>query len=98
MKSNHRIIILISLLFCRNMLLAQIKASDFRAKADVTTLKYPTGVNIADIDGDGKKDVTVANEGAAFVSIYRNTVAANADISSATFLTPALIFQPVAML
>lgn len=88
MKNNQLITILTLLLFCSNKLSAQIKASDFRAKADVTTLKYPTGVNIADIDGDGKKDVIVANEGTAFVSVYRNTVAANGDVSPGTFASP----------
>lgn len=85
MKKSHLITILPLLLFCSNRLSAQMKASDFRAKADITTLKYPTGVNIADVDGDGKKDVIIANEGTPFVSVYRNTVAANGDISSATF-------------
>lgn len=88
MKKSHLIAILTLLLFCSNRLSAQIKASDFRAKADITTLKYPTGVNIADIDGDGKKDVIIANEGVPFVSIYRNTVAVNGDISSTTFNNP----------
>jgi hypothetical protein len=85
MKKSHLITILPLLLFGSNRLSAQMKASDFRAKADITTLKYPTGVNIADVDGDGKKDVIIANEGTPFVSVYRNTVAANGDISSATF-------------
>jgi 6-phosphogluconolactonase (cycloisomerase 2 family) len=44
-------------------------------KADYPTGTNPYGVSIADIDNDSKPDLAVANNGAATVSIFRNTTA-----------------------
>ena len=52
-----------------------INASSFAAKVDFTTGTNPRGVVIGDVDGDGKPDLTVANEGSNTVSIFRNTSA-----------------------
>jgi uncharacterized protein YjdB len=50
-----------------------IAAGSFAAKADFTTGSQPYGVAIGDIDGDGKPDLAVPNNGAASVSVLRNT-------------------------
>jgi hypothetical protein len=43
------------------------------SKVDSTTGTDPVGLAIADIDGDGKPDAVVANNGGDTVSIFRNT-------------------------
>ena len=48
-------------------------SSSFAAAVDFTTGLGPTGVVIADIDGDGKPDLAVANFAAKTISILRNT-------------------------
>ncbi len=48
----------------------------FAAKVDFTTGTFPNSVNIGDIDGDGKRDLAVANNGSNTVSILRNTSSA----------------------
>ncbi len=45
----------------------------FAAKTDFTTGSGPNSVAIGDLDGDGKPDLAVANNGSASVSVYRNT-------------------------
>ncbi len=46
----------------------------FAAKVDYTTGIYPNSVAIVDVDGDGKPDIAVANEGSNTVSLLRNTI------------------------
>jgi len=45
----------------------------FSAKIDITTSAQPNKVEIADIDGDGKLDVIIANQLSTTISILRNT-------------------------
>ncbi len=49
-----------------------IDASSFSPKADFSTGTGPSGIAIADLDGDGKPDVTATNFNANTVSVYRN--------------------------
>jgi hypothetical protein len=44
----------------------------FAPKTDYPTGIEPVSVAVADIDGDGKKDIVVANNGSFTVSIFRN--------------------------
>lgn len=46
--------------------------SSFATKVDFTTLTNPGQIAIADIDGDGKQDVTVTNSNVDSFSIFRN--------------------------
>ena len=48
-------------------------AISFATKVDFTTGSYPESVSIGDLDGDGKADLAVANQGSSTVSIFRNT-------------------------
>ncbi len=50
-----------------------IDASSFAAKVDFTTGAFPWNVAIGDLDGDGKLDLAVTNDGSASVSVFRNT-------------------------
>jgi len=45
----------------------------FAAKVDFTTGTNPYSVSIGDIDGDGKADLVVANNGSNTISVIRNT-------------------------
>ena len=45
----------------------------FATKVDFPSGTTPYGVAIGDIDGDGKPDLTVTNNGGSTVSIFRNT-------------------------
>ncbi len=46
---------------------------NFAAKVDFTTNAYPYAAAIGDIDGDGKPDIAVINNGNNTVSVFRNT-------------------------
>ena len=50
-----------------------ITTSSFAAKADFATGTTPFTVGLSDIDGDGKPDVVTPNNGAASLSVLRNT-------------------------
>ena len=45
----------------------------FENKVDFTTGSGPRSISMGDIDGDGKMDLTVANENSSKVSVLRNT-------------------------
>ena len=49
-----------------------ITAGSFAGKVDLITGDLPFSVAIADIDGDGKPDLVVANSDSANVSVFRN--------------------------
>jgi hypothetical protein len=51
-----------------------IDTTSFASKVDFTTGTSPYSVAIGDIDGDGKPDLIVANNGGSTVSVMRNTV------------------------
>jgi len=61
-----------------------IMPGDFAAKVDFATVSQPYSVVIADLDGDGKPDLAVANYGDNTVSIYRNT-ATSGSITTGSF-------------
>jgi MBG domain (YGX type)/YDG domain/FG-GAP-like repeat/Secretion system C-terminal sorting domain/IPT/TIG domain/FG-GAP repeat len=48
-------------------------AISFAAKVDYATGSYPLSFSIGDLDGDGKPDFAVANNGSNTVSVFRNT-------------------------
>jgi alpha-tubulin suppressor-like RCC1 family protein len=49
---------------------------------------------VADIDGDGKQDVIIANQGTSNVSVLRNTSASTTSITFATFITFSTVTGP----
>ncbi len=55
-----------------------IDAATFSGGVDFATGTGPSGVAVADLDGDGKIDVVVANNGSDNVSILRNTATSGA--------------------
>jgi 6-phosphogluconolactonase (cycloisomerase 2 family) len=63
-----------------------ITSADFIAKQDFTTGTNPISVAIGDLDGDGKPDLVVANQGPSTVSVYRNA-SSSGSISSSSFAT-----------
>jgi hypothetical protein len=58
-----------------------IDASSFAPKSDIITPTNPWALQAVDVDGDGKTDLVVANDGANSISIYRNT----SSVGSITF-------------
>ncbi len=55
----------------------------FATKVDFSTGSNPTSVAIGDVDGDGKPDLAVANNGSNSVSVLRNTGTAAGSVSFA---------------
>lgn len=71
--------------------------SDFAANVDFATNTNPNAITWADIDGDGKLDMIVANSNSANVSVYRNTgstgtIAFAAKIDFTTAASPLALF------
>jgi hypothetical protein len=67
--------------------------ASFAAKATFTTGLQPISVVIGDLDGDGKRDLAVANENANSISVLVNTTAAGAAVPS---FAPKLDFPTAA--
>ena len=64
-----------------------ITATDFQAKQDFASGAQPFSVAVGDLDGDGKLDLAVANEGSYAVSVYRNT-SSNGSVGAGSFAIP----------
>ena len=62
-------------------------AASFNTKVDFAAGIQPFEIQAADIDGDGKPDMIVANNVSNTVSVYRNTATAGS-ISAASFAAP----------
>jgi hypothetical protein len=65
----------------------------FAARVDFATVVQPRGVSIGDIDGNGKPDVVVGNQGGNSVSVFRNT-STSGTISLATKVDFATGLEP----
>jgi photosystem II stability/assembly factor-like uncharacterized protein len=57
----------------RNTGSSSITSSSFAPNVDFATGLRPVSVAIGDLDGDGKADLAVANNGSSTVSVFRNT-------------------------
>ncbi len=66
-----------------------ITSTDFTTNVDFTigATTRPYSVAIGDLDGDGKPDLAVVNQGLNTISIYRNT-ASSGSISTGSFAAP----------
>ena len=56
----------------------------FSTKVDFPSGSTPTGINIADLNGDGKLDVAVTNAASSSIAMYRN-IATSGSISLSSF-------------
>ena len=61
-----------------------LTVKDFKAKQDFTAGADISPYSVADLDGDGKSDLVVANFGSSNVSVYSNT-ATSGSIGSGSF-------------
>ncbi|TAF98378.1 MAG: hypothetical protein EAZ47_00450, partial [Bacteroidetes bacterium] len=61
-----------------------VGANSFATKVDFATGNDPYSVAIGDLDGDGKPDLVVTNQGSASVSVFRNT-STSGSIGSGSF-------------
>jgi hypothetical protein len=61
-----------------------IDATSFAIKTDLIPRGNAYSVAIGDLDGDGKPDLAVANQGSTFVSVFRNTSTGDGTVSYAT--------------
>ena len=74
-----------SILVFRNISTAGVlNIASFSPAVSFATGDTPLGIVIADIDGDGKKDMVVSNSSSASISIYRNT-STTGNISAGSF-------------
>lgn len=63
-----------------------LTTSEFLSKVDLAVGSLPYSSAIADLDGDGKTDLVVANANANTISIFRN-ISSSGSISSGSFAT-----------
>ncbi len=63
-----------------------ITSTDFLPKQDFATGTNPRSVAIGDLDGDGKPDLVVVNQGSNTISVFKNT-SSNASITATSFAT-----------
>lgn len=61
-----------------------ISSSSFSPKADLTAGSEPVNISAADIDGDGKPDIVIANNVSATVSVFRN-ISTSGSLTSSSF-------------
>jgi 6-phosphogluconolactonase (cycloisomerase 2 family) len=71
-------------LFRNTAISGSLSSSSFAAKVDLSTGTSPRSVSIADLNGDGKPDLVVANDAANTISVFRNT-AVSGSLSSSSF-------------
>jgi formylglycine-generating enzyme required for sulfatase activity len=69
-----------------------INSSSFTSKIDFPTGSTPTGVAIGDLDGDGKPDLVITNEGDNTISVLKNistsgSITANSFAAKVSFTT-----------
>ena len=63
-----------------------ISTSSFDSRVSFTTNTNPYSISIADVDGDGKLDISVANRNGTCVSVFRNN-ASSGGFSTKSFST-----------
>lgn len=63
-----------------------VDAGSLSGYAGYATANFPVSVAISDIDGDGKVDIVVANNGSNSISVFRNTSTTGV-IDASTFAT-----------
>jgi hypothetical protein len=61
-----------------------IDSSAFSPQINLITGSTPTGLNLADLDGDGKPDLIVADWGAKSISVFRN-ISTNGSLTPGSF-------------
>ncbi|MFI5220732.1 MAG: FG-GAP-like repeat-containing protein [Bacteroidia bacterium] len=62
----------------------------FATKVDYSTGSYPGNLDVGDIDGDGKIDIAVLNDGDSSISVYKN----NSTSGIVSFSSPILLHTP----
>ncbi len=63
---------------------------NFAPHVDITTGTNPWGVAIGDIDGDGKADIVVGNDGGNSVSVFRN-ISTTGTLTAGSFAAPVTL-------
>ncbi len=64
-----------------------ITSGSFATGVNFSTNNSPTGMAIADLDGDGKPEILITNQGASNMSVYRNQIIAAEPTTAASNLS-----------